>query len=141
MVQHAISSLVAKTMKQYVIPTLDSCVTTITSFDLWMFRFGHDTSIFVINFINSCGCIAMWQLDFSKPWYIWCCNGNTCQGSPIIVQSIGQTNCLCEGRWWQHVHPNTSSYFNYHMWSFGTCSSLTRVVFWPCFYQSRPICL
>jgi hypothetical protein len=33
MVQHAIPSLVAKTMEYYVIPTLDSCVTTI-SFDL-----------------------------------------------------------------------------------------------------------
>ncbi len=36
MIQHAIPSLVAKTMEQYVISALDSCVTIITSFDLWM---------------------------------------------------------------------------------------------------------
>ncbi len=35
-----------------MILTLDSCV-TITSFDLWMSRFGHYTFAFVINFINS----------------------------------------------------------------------------------------
>jgi hypothetical protein len=34
MVQHVIPSLVAKTMEQYVIPTLDTCVTTTTSFDI-----------------------------------------------------------------------------------------------------------
>jgi hypothetical protein len=33
-------------------PTLDLCVTTIASFDLWMFKFGHNTFAFVINFIN-----------------------------------------------------------------------------------------
>ncbi len=36
-VQHAIPSLVAKTMEQSVILTLDSCVTTVIFFDLWMF--------------------------------------------------------------------------------------------------------
>jgi hypothetical protein len=43
MVQHAILSLVAKTMDHYVMPTLDSCVTTIASFDLWMSKSKHDT--------------------------------------------------------------------------------------------------
>ncbi len=51
MVQHVIPSLVAKTMEQYVILILDSCVTTITSFDLWMSKSRHE--IYVINFINS----------------------------------------------------------------------------------------
>ncbi len=32
---------------------LHSCVTTTTSFDLWMSRFGHDTFALVIDFINS----------------------------------------------------------------------------------------
>jgi hypothetical protein len=53
MVQHAILSLVAKTMEQYVILTLDSCVTTIAFLNLWMFRFGHHMFVLVINFINS----------------------------------------------------------------------------------------
>jgi hypothetical protein len=52
-VQHAIPSLVAKTMEQSIILTLDSRITTIIFFDLWMFRFEHDTFVFVINFINS----------------------------------------------------------------------------------------
>jgi hypothetical protein len=34
MVRHVIPSLVAKSMEQYVILTLNSCVTTTTSFDL-----------------------------------------------------------------------------------------------------------
>jgi hypothetical protein len=34
-------------------PTLDSCVTTIVSFDLLMSKFGHNTFALVINFINS----------------------------------------------------------------------------------------
>jgi len=44
---------VAKTMENYVILALESCVTTTCSFDLWMFRFGHDTFVLVINFLNS----------------------------------------------------------------------------------------
>jgi hypothetical protein len=38
---------------KYVMPTLDSCVTTIVYFDLWMSKFGHNTFTLVINFINS----------------------------------------------------------------------------------------
>ncbi len=53
MVQHAILSLVVKTMQQYLIPILDSCVTTITFFYLWVFRFGHGMFIPMIDFINS----------------------------------------------------------------------------------------
>jgi hypothetical protein len=45
MVQHAILSFVIKTM--------DSCVIVIISFDLCMSRFGYDTFVIVINFINS----------------------------------------------------------------------------------------
>jgi len=52
MVQHTIHSLVAKTMDQYVMPALDSCVIANVSFDLWMSRSGHDTFALVINFIN-----------------------------------------------------------------------------------------
>jgi hypothetical protein len=37
MVKHAIPSLVVKTMEQYVMLALDSCVVITTSFDLWMF--------------------------------------------------------------------------------------------------------
>jgi len=43
MVEHAIPSLVAKTMDKYVLPTLDYCVMAIVSFDLWMSRFANDT--------------------------------------------------------------------------------------------------
>jgi len=53
MVQHAIPSSVAKSMEQYVIPTLDSYVTTIAYFDLWLSESRHDTFVFMINFINS----------------------------------------------------------------------------------------
>jgi hypothetical protein len=53
MVQFAILSIVFKTMEQYVILALDSCVLGITSFDLWTFKFGHDTFAIVINLINS----------------------------------------------------------------------------------------
>jgi hypothetical protein len=53
MVKHAILSLVVKATQQYVMTVLDSCVTTTTSFDLWMSKFGHDTFALVINFINS----------------------------------------------------------------------------------------
>jgi hypothetical protein len=52
MVQHTIPSLVAKTMDQYVMLALDSCVIANVSFDLWMFRFGHDTFALVIDFMN-----------------------------------------------------------------------------------------
>jgi hypothetical protein len=38
---------------QYVLPTLDSCVTATTLFDLCMSKFGHNTFILVIKFINS----------------------------------------------------------------------------------------
>jgi hypothetical protein len=53
MVQSTIHALVSITMKEYVILTMESCVTTTTSFDLLMFRSRHDTFALVINFINS----------------------------------------------------------------------------------------
>jgi hypothetical protein len=43
MVEHGTPSLVAKTMDKYVLLALDFCVTTTTSFDLWMSRLGHGT--------------------------------------------------------------------------------------------------
>jgi hypothetical protein len=52
-VQHAILELVAKTMEKFVILVLESCITTSTSFDLWMSTSRHDTFALVINFINS----------------------------------------------------------------------------------------
>jgi hypothetical protein len=42
-VQHAILELVAKTMENFVMLTLESYITTTISFDLWMSKFGHDT--------------------------------------------------------------------------------------------------
>ncbi len=53
MVKHAIPSLVVKTTEQSVMLVLDSCVTAIISFDLWMSKSGRDTFALVINFINS----------------------------------------------------------------------------------------
>jgi hypothetical protein len=54
MVQHAIPTFVVKTMNHYVIPILNYFViTTIISFDWWMFRSKHDTFAHMINFINS----------------------------------------------------------------------------------------
>ncbi len=53
MVQHVIPKLVAKTMENFMMLTLESCITTIISFDLWMSKFGQDTFALVINFINS----------------------------------------------------------------------------------------
>jgi len=44
---------VAKTMENYVILALEYYVTTTCSFDLWMSRFGHNTFVLVINFLNS----------------------------------------------------------------------------------------
>ncbi len=43
----------AKTMDKYVFPALDYYMIATTSFKLWMSRFGHDTFVLVINFINS----------------------------------------------------------------------------------------
>jgi ATP:corrinoid adenosyltransferase len=40
-------------MNKYVLLALDFCVTTTTSFDLWMSRLGHGTFVLVINFIKS----------------------------------------------------------------------------------------
>jgi hypothetical protein len=53
MVQHAIPSLVVKTMELYEIFILDSCVIAITSLDLWMLESRHDKFVLVINFVNA----------------------------------------------------------------------------------------
>lgn len=45
-------SVVNKTMDKYVIPFIASWITCIISFDLWIFRVGHDTFHMVVNFIN-----------------------------------------------------------------------------------------
>jgi hypothetical protein len=52
MVQHAILSLVVKTMEQYVMSALDLNVIPTISFNLWMSRSEHDKFALVINFNN-----------------------------------------------------------------------------------------
>jgi len=66
MAQHAILSLVAKTMEKYVIPILDSWVIT-TYLDLWMSKFRYDMFVLVINFINSLWVPCYVIVDFFKP--------------------------------------------------------------------------
>jgi hypothetical protein len=51
--EQIIPSLVAKTQEKHVFFTLGGCVIVTTSFYLWMSRFGHDTFVLVINFVNS----------------------------------------------------------------------------------------
>jgi hypothetical protein len=53
LVQCVIPKLVAKTMENFVMLVLESSITSTTSIDLWMSKFGHDTFALVINFINS----------------------------------------------------------------------------------------
>ncbi len=45
--------IVDKTKEKYVQPSLVSCVTCTTSFDLCILQVGYDTFAMVINFINS----------------------------------------------------------------------------------------
>jgi hypothetical protein len=46
-------NIVKKTKEKYVLPSLTSCVTCTTSFNLWMFHGGHDTFAMVVNFIDN----------------------------------------------------------------------------------------
>jgi hypothetical protein len=50
----------------------------------------------------------------------------------MIVQPARQTNNLCERQGWQSFHPCSGSYFYGQLLSFSTCSSLVRIMFWPC---------
>jgi len=49
MVQHAILELVAKTMENFVMPTLESYIIAKKKIDLWMSKSRHDTFVLVIN--------------------------------------------------------------------------------------------
>lgn len=51
-VQHAITSLMVKTMEQYVMLALDLGVIPTIYFNLWMSRFKHDKFVLMINFNN-----------------------------------------------------------------------------------------
>jgi hypothetical protein len=105
-VQHAIPKLVAKTMEKFVMPALESCIITTTSFDLWMSIFGHDTFDLIIIFINShwvpCHVIVglFEAMDTSR-----IAMATTSEGTIIVLQFIGQINCICEGQRGQFVHP------------------------------------
>jgi hypothetical protein len=44
--------MVAKTIENYVLPTLNDCITITTSFDLWMSQIGFNTFALVVNFIH-----------------------------------------------------------------------------------------
>jgi hypothetical protein len=57
MAEHAILSLVAKTMEKYAIPILD----------LWMSKFRYDMFVFVTDFINSLWVPCYVIVDFLKP--------------------------------------------------------------------------
>jgi hypothetical protein len=37
----------------YVVPTLADCLSTICTFDLWMFNYTHDVFAIVVNFISN----------------------------------------------------------------------------------------
>jgi hypothetical protein len=45
-------NVVEITMETYVLPTLASCITCTTSFDLWMSHAGHDTFAIIVSFLN-----------------------------------------------------------------------------------------
>lgn len=47
------SNVVDKTKEKCVHPSLVSCVTCTTSFELYMLQVGYDTFAMIINFINS----------------------------------------------------------------------------------------
>jgi hypothetical protein len=43
------------TREKYVLPALASCITRITSLNLWMSCVGHDTFAMVVSFLNDYG--------------------------------------------------------------------------------------
>ncbi len=45
--------IVTKIKEKYVFPTLVSCITCTTFFDMWMLHVSNDTFAMVINFVNS----------------------------------------------------------------------------------------
>jgi hypothetical protein len=47
-----------KTRDKYILPTLISYITCISSFDLWMSCIGYDTFAMIVSFVNS-----SWELS------------------------------------------------------------------------------
>jgi hypothetical protein len=140
-VQHTIPSLVAKTMDHYVMPALESCVTTIGSFDLWMYRSGHDTFALVINFINPKWAPYYVIVGLFETINIAGVTMATQVKDLIYFYSLCEVDCMCEGQRWQSIHSCTCSQLCGFMCPFGTCNSLARELFWPCFQQSMLVCL
>jgi hypothetical protein len=52
LVNEVLPSVVEITKEKYVLPTLVSCITCTTSFDLWMSHVKHDTFVTIVNFLN-----------------------------------------------------------------------------------------
>ncbi len=105
MVQHAILSLMAKTTDHYVMLTLDSCVITPISFDMWMFKFGHDTFCSCIYFHQftmgtlPCESKIVWNIDIAKNTMI------TEMKDLLLVYYllVWQIDYICEG--WMAIYP------------------------------------
>jgi hypothetical protein len=53
LVINVLPNIVKETKEKYVLPSLTSCVTCTTSFNLWMSHGGHDTFAMVVSFINN----------------------------------------------------------------------------------------
>jgi hypothetical protein len=93
MVQHAIPTFVVETMEHYVMPTLNYFViTTIISFDWWMFKSKPDTFTLMINFINSHWVPCYVTMGLFEAY--------TCEGSTFILLFMWQIDYICEGWRW-----------------------------------------
>jgi hypothetical protein len=57
--------MMLKTMEDYVLPTLITCVIVNITFDLWMSKTNFDTFVMVINFVdNNSQCHNMSKLAY-----------------------------------------------------------------------------
>jgi len=65
MVRKHILLMMLKTMEDYVLPTLITCVIVSITFDLWMSKTNFDTFVMVVNFVdNNSQCHNMSKLAY-----------------------------------------------------------------------------
>jgi len=60
LINEHLPTMLVETMEKHVLPTIAKCATTTTSFNLWMYKFGYDTSLMTN------GSLAMLLLHFFK---------------------------------------------------------------------------
>jgi len=141
-VNEVLLDIMTKTKEKYVFPTLVSCITCRTSFDMWMLHANYDTFTMVINFVNS-----YWEPThvIVEVFEVQNTIGATMGANQvkILLDSFGSFNKIIGYVKNEGSNLNTLTIalkFVVFLFSLSITFHICRIMFWPCNVKGILVC-